>query len=210
MEPVIVFEDELIAMRSLNVPDVGQRIRAIREQRGLSLRALAERCHLSINAISKIERGENSPTVASLHMLASALGVPITEFFDAAPVQNAIHTKNAERPVMKREGMNISSLGGGLPNQKIEPFLITLEAGAGTMCEPITHAGHEFIYCLQGQVEYHVSDVVYTLETGDSLLFEARLPHCFVNRSEQFAMLLVIFQVTRHQDHLITSEMCIG
>lgn len=61
--------------------NVGQRIRRLREQRQLSLRALARLCGLSTNAISLIERGENSPTVSSLHALATALGVSITDFF---------------------------------------------------------------------------------------------------------------------------------
>ncbi len=61
--------------------DVGSRIRKIRTERGLPLRALADKCSLSVNAISLIERGENSPTVSSLHKLALALDVLITDFF---------------------------------------------------------------------------------------------------------------------------------
>ena len=70
--------------------NVGQQIRALREQQGLSLRALAERCGLSMNAISLIERGENSPTVSSLHLLALALNVPITAFFEAKQEQTVV------------------------------------------------------------------------------------------------------------------------
>ena len=62
-------------------PNVGQTIRKLRNERRLSLRDLAERCGLSITAISKIERGENSPTVASLHQLADGLGLHIADFF---------------------------------------------------------------------------------------------------------------------------------
>ena len=72
-------------------PNVGQRIRMLRDQRKLSLRALADRCGLSINAISLIERGENSPTVSSLHVLATALGVPITDFFEEKHIIENIH-----------------------------------------------------------------------------------------------------------------------
>ena len=67
-------------------PDVGQALRTLREQRGLSLRALAEKSGLSFNAITRIEHGENSPTVASLHLLADALNVPITAFFLDKPL----------------------------------------------------------------------------------------------------------------------------
>ena len=60
---------------------VGQQIRKLRKQRGLSLRALADLCGISANAISLIERRENSPNVSSLHRMAIALNVPITDFF---------------------------------------------------------------------------------------------------------------------------------
>lgn len=77
--------------------NVGMRIRALREQRGLSLRALAERCGLSINAISLIERGENSPTVSSLHVLATALGVKITDFFEDPSEHAVVYVKRNQR-----------------------------------------------------------------------------------------------------------------
>jgi len=60
---------------------VGLAIRSLREGKNLSLRQISQASGLSINAISKIERGDNSPTVASLHKIASALGVHITDLF---------------------------------------------------------------------------------------------------------------------------------
>jgi transcriptional regulator with XRE-family HTH domain len=173
---------------------VGQRLRALREQQGLSLRALAGKCGLSLNAISKIERGENSPTVASLHLLASALNVPITEFFREASDQSIVYVKRSQRLHSQRGGMGIESLGIGLHNQQLEPFLVTLAAGAGVNAEPITHVGQEFVYCLEGEFDYHIGLEVYHLETGDSLLFEASQPHCFSNSSGAPALVLLVFQ----------------
>jgi transcriptional regulator with XRE-family HTH domain len=65
-------------------PNVGEQTRAIREARGLSLRALVECCRLSTNVISLIERGESSPTAFSLHLLATALDMPFTNAQQAA------------------------------------------------------------------------------------------------------------------------------
>ncbi len=73
---------------------VGQRIRELRTGQGLSLRALAALSNLSTNAISLIERGDNSPTVSSLHSLATALAVPITAFFEQQVDGLVIHLKN--------------------------------------------------------------------------------------------------------------------
>jgi transcriptional regulator with XRE-family HTH domain len=174
-------------------PDVGQRIRLLRVQRGLSLRALAQRCGLSINAINRIERGENSPTVASLHLLATALNVPITEFFHTTADRVTVLVKRDSRLRSQRGGMNIESLGIGLHNQQLEPFLVTLQPGVGIDSEPITHNGQEFVYCVEGQVEYQISADLYTLEAGDSLLFEASQPHVFRNPSQHPALILMVF-----------------
>lgn len=175
------------------VPNVGLRIRALREQRRLSLRALAERCNLSVNAISLIERGENSPTVSSLHLLATALGVSITDFFQDDHELNTVLVRHDRRLTYERHGVAMESLGFGLRNQQLEPFLITVEPDAGND-EPVTHPGQEFVYCLEGEVEYHVAGERYQLKAGDSLLLEAARPHYFCNPTQTPATILVVFQ----------------
>ena len=171
-------------------PNVGPRIRTIREQRGLSLRALAERCNLSINAISLIERGENSPTVSSLHMLATALGVKITDFSEDAHE----YVRRDQRLATQGNGLLMESLGIGLRNQQLEPFMVTVEPGAGDDSESIVHPGQEFVYCLGGMIQYQLSEQTYHLEPGDSLLFDATQPHCFRNTGDSVARVLLIFQ----------------
>lgn len=180
-------------MQSETIPHVGQRIRRLREQQSLSLRALAERCGLSVNAISKIERGENSPTVASLHLLASALGLPITEFFRDTSEQTVVFVKSSRRLRSQHSGMGIESLGIGLKDQRLEPFLVTLDRDAGSESSPITHAGQEFVYCLEGELDYQIGAETYHLEAGDSLLFEASQPHYFLNTSVAPAVMLLVF-----------------
>jgi transcriptional regulator with XRE-family HTH domain len=196
-------------MTEQETPNVGGRIRQLREAQGLSLRALSENCNLSINAISRIERGENSPTVSSLHTLATALDVPITDFFEEETEQTTIYVQPENRLQYQRDQIIVESLGVGLQNQQIEPFLITIEPGAGDLNDPITHPGQEFVYCLQGKVEYHVAEEIYQLQPGDSLLFEASQQHCFKNNTAVRATILIIFQaaqgkhIARHR-HLET------
>ena len=88
-------------MDNLKEPYVGQMIRSLRDERKFSLRDLSEISGLSVNAISKIERGETSPTVASLHQLASALGVPITDLFSQAIHKVAVFVKNEDATVLR-------------------------------------------------------------------------------------------------------------
>jgi transcriptional regulator with XRE-family HTH domain len=181
-------------------PNVGPRIRAIREKMGLSLRALAERSNLSANAISLIERGENSPTVSSLHLLATALGVEITDFFEEAREQSVVFVKARQRLRTQTSGLMMESLGIGLPNQQMEPFLMTVSPGTENMSEPIVHPGQEFVCCLEGAIDYVVGDQSYHLLTGDSLLFEATQPHRFCAVGESSAKVLVVFQAAAGRD----------
>lgn len=173
--------------------NVGQRIRRLREQRQLSLRALARLCGLSTNAISLIERGENSPTVSSLHALATALGVSITDFFENKGEQAVIFVRSEMRPRSEGRGITLESLGSGLPQQRLEPFLLTVAPGTSNRDQPVSHGGEEFVYCLAGEIDYCIAAEVYHLQTGDSLLFDATLPHCFANAGKTPARLVLIF-----------------
>lgn len=192
-------------MTDYTTSSVGARIRMLREQRGLSLRALAGRCGLSINAISRIERGESSPTVTSLHLMAMALEVPIAEFFQEAPDQQLVVVRRGQGMRTEQQGFGIQSLGSGLRNQQIEPFLVTLAPGARSASELITHPGQEFAFCLEGVVAYQVREDVIRLEAGDSLILEATQPHAFSNPTETPSRLLIVFQMRegeRHTQHL--------
>ncbi len=180
--------------------EVGRNIRSLREARRLSLREVATHSGLSINAISRIERGESSPTVASLHQIAGALGVTITEFFTSGSEETVIYVKQADRVRTEESMTSIESLGTGLRDQKLEPFLVTVLPG-NRNTNPITHAGQEFVYCLAGRVEYQIKDTIYELRSGYSLLFEASQPHCFWNPTKIPTQLIFVFQATNGYQH---------
>ena len=173
---------------------VGRRVREIREERGLALRALAEQCGLSINAISRIEHDESSPTVSSLHRLAGALRVPITSFFDSGEPQATVVVRRERRMRSQGRGVAMESLGTGLPDQQIEPFLMTLGPGVAGATEPITHAGEEFVYCEKGEIEYLIGKGKYRLEAGDSLIFQATQPHLCRNVGNSPATIVLVLQ----------------
>jgi transcriptional regulator with XRE-family HTH domain len=182
-------------------PNVGLRIKEIRMAKGLALRKLGELCDLSANAISLIERGENSPTVSSLHKLSVALKVPITDFFVRADKLSAVHVKKGQGMKFSNGGLALESLGIGLPNQQLEPFQLTVDPQSGITNDPIVHSGQEFVYCLEGRIEYYVEDQMYLLSPGDSLLLEATRPHSWKNNTQQLAIVLLVFQATS-ESHL--------
>lgn len=162
--------------------DVGQRLKALREERNISIRELARRSGLSANALSMIERGLTSPSVSTLNKLGGALEIPVTSFFrQELEKRNVVYRKASERMRAPISRGLWESLGGEEFQGRVEAFLLTLENGGHSGPHGMIHTGHEFVFCLRGKLEYEVESVRYLLEPGDSLLFAARLNHRWRN-----------------------------
>ncbi|MDD5468254.1 MAG: cupin domain-containing protein [Anaerolineales bacterium] len=172
---------------------VGERLRALRMERELSLRGLARSSGLSTNALSMIERDRTSPSVSTLYKISEALGVPITAFFRVEPERNKVVFRKADersRIPFKRgdwEGLGGEAFDGGL-----EPFLVTLEAGTGSGPYPMLHSGHEFVLCLEGDLEYEVDGQHYLLDEGDSLIFAAQMKHRWRNPGKRLTRAVIV------------------
>ena len=173
---------------------LGSRLRAIRDEHGYSQRELAQKSGISPNAISLIERDEHSPSVATLQSLASALNIRMSYFFDDVLSKSVLFIKAVQRPAIYNRGVRIEGTGGELPNQEIEPFVISLEPHSESGDRQVVHTGHELVYCLKGQVEYIVDGVVYLLEESDFLIFEAHLPHIWRNTTDAHSQFLLVLQ----------------
>lgn len=162
--------------------NVGGCLRRLREERKFTIRALAERSGLAINTLSLIENAKSSPSVSTLQQLALALEVPITSFFETRePERNIAYTKVDGRSRATFDNGMLEDLGAGSTIQAIEPFIVSLEPNAGSGPQDIVHTGYEFVYCLEGRIAYTIEGHTYLLEPGDSLLFEAHLPHRWQN-----------------------------
>ena len=173
--------------------DVGGRLRELRESRGISMRTLATRSGLSANALSMIERGKTSPSVSTLYKLADALGVAITAFFGPeSDKKQVIFLKADERPRMNFSRGMFEGLGGENFIGRVMPFLLTLEGGSSSGPHDMVHRGHEFVFCLRGQLEYKVEREVFLLASGDSLLFASQLKHRWRNTGNTVANALII------------------
>ncbi len=158
--------------------NVGERLRELREERDLSIRAVARLSGLSANALSVIERGKSSPSVSTLYKIADALEIPVTAFFQAQRDQHEIvFIRSSQRNRIPFHRGLWEDLGGEQFSGRVEPFMLTLEVGANSGRFPIHHSGHELVFCLRGQLEYKVEEETYLLEAGDCLLFSAALKH---------------------------------
>ena len=180
-------------MSDQNGPNVGLHLRAMRKERGLSLRALAELSGLSPNTISLIERGVTSPSVSTLHRLATALAVPITALLEGpAEHVDLIITRAGERTRSGSGSVELESLGYGLEDRICDPFAVTLKPGASSGKRMMAHSGHELVYCLEGAVEYEIGGEAHRLGPGDALLFHGSLPHRWRNPNSHEAVFLLI------------------
>ena len=165
--------------------NVGHRLRELRTAQGLSIRSLAEVSGLNFNTLSLIETGKTSPSVGTLQRLALALRVPITAFFEIEPTRkNIVYQKAGQHPRGVFAHGFIEDLGAGLTLNGGQPLLVTLSPGANSGTDPIVHTGHEFVFCLEGCLTYTIEGREYLLEPGDSLIFEAHLPHRWGNAED--------------------------
>jgi transcriptional regulator with XRE-family HTH domain len=173
--------------------DVAQRLRNFRQKRDLSIRTLAKMSGLAVNTLSLIENGKTSPSVSTLQQLARALRVPMTDFFE--PVmekKRVVYTSANQRPRATFETALIEDLGAGLIGRAVQPLEVTLGVEASSGEHPIVHTGHECVYCLQGSMIYSIDGQPYPLRPGDSLVFEASLPHSWRNTSPAESRFLLV------------------
>ena len=173
--------------------NIGERLRELREARNISMRTLATKSGLSANALSMIERGRASPSVSTLYKLADALGVSITSFFGSdTNRKQVVFLKSDERARVSFTRGVFEGLGGEQFTGRVEPFMLTLENSANSGPRTMTHSGHEFVFCLRGELEYQVERQLYRLEAGDSLLFAAHLKHKWRNPGKNVATAIIL------------------
>lgn len=182
--------------------DVGQRLKSLREARGISMRSLARNSGLSANALSMIERGRTSPSVSTLNKLASALEVPVTAFFRAEPERRrVVLCKAGERPRLPFLRGTWEGLGGESFAGRMEAFMVTLDTGASSGPHGMLHTGSEFVFCLRGRLEYEVEGERYLLESGDSLIFSAQLLHRWRNPGPNVVNAIVVVSGFEEGEH---------
>jgi transcriptional regulator with XRE-family HTH domain len=182
--PALV-QDPHVAGRSARKPleaSIGQEVRRLREQLGITIAKLAKAADMSSGMLSKIENGFTSPSLASLLALSQSLNVPVSSLFKQFEQSGeATLVRAGEGLEIERRGTRAGHqylLLGHAPHGDlvVEPYLITLQDSSDVF--PVfQHEGLEFIYILEGEVVYRHGGKTYPMKPGDSLFFDATLPH---------------------------------
>jgi transcriptional regulator with XRE-family HTH domain len=161
---------------------IGREVRAFRKKIGLTVAELAKLAGLSTGMLSKIENGIASPSLAKIQALSTALNIPVTALFRKYEEErDASFVHAGEGLIIERRGTRAGHqyqlLGYSVGKSvAVEPYMITLTEESEVF--PIfQHSGMEFIYMLEGKVEYRHANKTYTLTPGDSLFFDADAPH---------------------------------
>lgn len=166
--------------------EVGQRVRALREGMGLSLRDLAERSGVSAPMLSQVERGETSPTLVVAGKIAQGLELSLSQLLrlDESGSVSVVRTDERMRGGGSR-GHDYEVVTPGLPGQRAEVSLHVLKPGASTggADDPPRHepGARETAVVTSGQLRLVCDGATYDLQEGDSVTFDADLPHHFEN-----------------------------
>ena len=180
---------------------VGERVKALREQKKLSIDELAERSGLSADVINHIETEKTLPALAPLIKISRGLGVRLGTFLDdceelwpvvsrAGKASAAINVVNGN--TAKPEGMNYHALAQQKAGRHLEPFYIELEPDQQNNHDTSAHEGEEFIYVLDGEVEIDYGKTQYSLKKGDSIYFDSIVKHHVHAAGKQEAKVLAV------------------
>ncbi len=174
---------------------LGQRIKALRAERQLQQRQLAEKAGLTPSMLSQIESGRLTPSLHTLGKLAAALGVPMGSLFEAAPNGRLHVSRRTDYPVVSFDGTTEKwhVLGAGLFQGKIRAVMSTLgPRGKGVKTDKvILNPGQmKLFYVIEGNVVLHYNGESHELEAGDSAYLDGGTPHGWENAGARTARAL--------------------
>ncbi|SNS29555.1 transcriptional regulator, XRE family with cupin sensor [Anaerovirgula multivorans] len=166
--------------------DVGSKIRAIRQEKKMSIAALARQSGISAGMISQIENRKAVPSITVMWTIAKTLGVNIGYFFDETveDLPNPVVRKDERKKILIGKSKCLYEMLTPDLNRKIEYLLITLEYESQKTRDFLNHEGEECGYVINGVLKVHLGNTVYVLHEGDSISFNSSIPHYFENASE--------------------------
>jgi len=159
---------------------IGERIRALRRVRGLTLKEVAATAGLTASFLSQMERNLSGVTLTSLANIARALDVPLHEIL-VQPAQTSPDTHEGARPEYSVElaSLHYERISSSFPGSCLHSLKIRIPEGYASGME--THAGEELLFVLSGSVDYTVEQATYRLGPGDSVHIDSARRHQIAN-----------------------------
>src|SRR5919109_995517 len=175
---------------------VGARVKSLREAMDLSLRDLAERSGVSAPMLSQVERGDTSPSLAAAEKIAAGLALTLSQLLRLDEDRHVVIVRAGKGRTRRRRGHRLEELTPPLPGQRADVSVHTLSPGAATGAPddpPIHEPGsRETAVVVEGTTELFIDGQRHELREGDSVTFDADLPHHFENNGETDARLIAV------------------
>ena len=172
---------------------LGEIVRSLRSESGLSLNALAGVSGVSAGLLSQIERGNGNPSYSTLIKLAQALGVGVGEFFggqDPQPQRVELVRADARRRLLLSEHDLVYELLTPSLNGQLGMIRAQIGAGWSNESVPFVHEGEECVIVVEGELVVVVGAERYELVVGDAITYDASIPHWYANVTEKPAALI--------------------
>jgi transcriptional regulator with XRE-family HTH domain len=194
--------DPATAERFIAEKRIGERIKRLRLKKSMGLVELGKHTGLSASFLSQLETGRVVPTLRNLSRIAMVFSKDLSYFFETEP--NAVFRihRRTERVRLPQTGVAIptyyfESLGYMVPDRHMDPYFAEFVPLTKEM-EPKAHmhAGFEFLYMLEGELDIRHGDQACTLEAGDAVYFDASTPHSYQCAGKKPANAII---VTMHQ-----------
>lgn len=157
--------------------EIGEKIRQLRIERGLTQEELASRAELSKGFISQMERDLTSPSIATLEDVLTCLGTDLNAFFSERERPQVVFSD--EDYFVKPDERHRSTIEWIVPNAQknnMEPIRLTIEAGGRTIPDN-PHEGEEFGYVIRGEITVHIGDDRYRVKRGESFYLYPEQEH---------------------------------
>lgn len=168
---------------------IGQRIKAYRTARSLTVKELAAKAQITPSMLSQIERGQANPSLNTIRLLSAALDEPMFRFFlDDVNVQNEV-VRLEERKRIIEYGVEYELLTPDTSGS-LEMMQLTLSPGKQSSVRPNGHTGEEVALVQAGQIELILEDETCLLRTGDSVRIKSGIKHCWRNPGETDCILV--------------------
>lgn len=185
---------------------ISSNIKKLRLQKKITLEALAKRTKLTKGYLSKVERSEKAPPYSTLTKIAGALGVEVTAILSKnieppTDVRLCV-SRGKDRKIIKEttqfSGYDYEILAENKPGKNMEPFIIH---SPWEITKMYSHEGEEFIYIMEGSLEFLYGNKTYILEKGDNVYFDSCVPHAgkSLGDNKKARLLVVIYFYKRNQ-----------
>jgi transcriptional regulator with XRE-family HTH domain len=169
---------------------LGYAIRTHRKKAGMTLVELAKKANFSISYLSQIERNLLTPSIGTLRRIADALALPAGQLM----LKDGGHANSPVAVIRRNERKQLGFPGSSIhyelltPDMRRRSSLLWVEAPPESVSGPLfSHEGEDGVIVLKGTIDVEVGGVWHRLESGDSIYFNAGIPHRWRNSASETA-----------------------